>query len=84
VGGGGITYIVVVNDEAQYAIWPGTADPPAGWRAAGCRGSRDECLAHVEQVWTDMRPLGVRRRADNNQEFEEEWRPVDHHGRLLR
>jgi MbtH protein len=65
---GGITYTVVVNDEEQYAIWPGTRDPPAGWGEAGRRGSRDECLAYVEHVWTDMRPLSVRRRDEQTRD----------------
>jgi MbtH protein len=56
-------HLVVVNHEAQYAIWPAAQPLPAGWREEGCRGSREECLAHVERVWTDMRPLSVRRRA---------------------
>jgi MbtH protein len=59
----GPTYTVVVNDEEQYTIWPQAHELPAGWREAGRRGSRAECLAYIEQVWTDMRPLSVRRRA---------------------
>ena len=55
------TYAVVVNDEQQYAIWPVIRDLPAGWKEAGYRGSRGDCLAHIEIVWTDMRPLSVRR-----------------------
>ena len=56
-------HTVVVNDEEQYAIWPATHDLPAGWQEAGRRGSRGECLAYVERVWTDMRPLSARRPA---------------------
>jgi MbtH protein len=59
----GATFTVVLNDEEQYAIWPQTHELPAGWREAGRRGSRAECLAYVEQAWTDLRPLSVRRRA---------------------
>jgi MbtH protein len=51
---------VVVNDEEQYSIWTTAQQPPAGWRATGFAGSRDECLAHIDQVWTDMRPLSLR------------------------
>jgi len=54
-------YRVVVNHEEQYSIWPVRAELPAGWRDAGRQGTRQECLAHVEQVWTDMRPLSLRR-----------------------
>lgn len=56
-----ITYRVVVNGEEQYSIWPVTDEIPAGWYEAGKSGSKAECLAHIEEVWTDMRPLSVRR-----------------------
>ncbi|WP_173080514.1 MbtH family protein [Phytohabitans rumicis] len=55
------TYQVVVNDEEQYSIWLGDRELPAGWRAEGTRGDRAACLAHIGQVWTDMRPLSLRR-----------------------
>ncbi|MEV0456702.1 MbtH family protein [Catellatospora methionotrophica] len=52
---------VVVNDEGQYSIWPADRDRPAGWHAAGFTGTRDQCLRHIEDVWTDMRPVSARR-----------------------
>jgi len=55
-------FIVVINHEAQYAIWPANKQIPEKWTATGVSGSKDECLAHIRQVWTDMRPLSVRRR----------------------
>jgi MbtH protein len=58
------SYTVVVNDEEQYSIWPADRDIPAGWRVTGVVGSKDECLAHIEEVWTDMRPLSLRRRME--------------------
>ena len=54
-------FVVVVNHDEQYSIWPDHRDLPDGWRDAGFRGVREDCLAHVEQVWTDMRPLSLRR-----------------------
>jgi MbtH protein len=54
-------YQVVINDEEQYSIWLAGRDLPAGWRAEGTAGSRQECLEHIEKVWTDMRPLSLRR-----------------------
>ncbi|WP_321839179.1 MbtH family protein [Paraburkholderia bannensis] len=51
---------VVVNHEEQYSIWPEYKALPEGWRAAGKTGTREECLAHIESVWTDMRPLSLR------------------------
>jgi MbtH protein len=53
---------VVVNDEDQYSLWPLDSPPPAGWRADGFTGSRQECLDHIEAVWTDMRPRTARAR----------------------
>ncbi|MFI1767728.1 MbtH family protein [Streptomyces sp. NPDC020800] len=58
-------YTVVVNDEEQYSIWPAGREVPAGWRESGVRGSKDECLAHIEEVWTDMRPLSLRQRMES-------------------
>ncbi|WP_349368668.1 MbtH family NRPS accessory protein [Salinarimonas sp.] len=55
------TYKVVMNDEEQYSIWPDEREIPAGWRAEGKAGTKEECLAHIETVWTDMRPLSLRR-----------------------
>jgi MbtH protein len=54
-------YIVVLNHEEQYSIWPIDRDIPRGWQDAGKTGSREECLAHIKAVWTDMRPLSLRR-----------------------
>jgi MbtH protein len=55
-------YQVVVNDEEQYSIWPAGREQASGWRAAGFTGSRDDCLAHIRVVWTDLRPRSVRER----------------------
>lgn len=54
-------YAVVVNHEEQYSIWPAELAVPTGWRADGTRGTKAVCLAHVDEVWTDMRPLSLRR-----------------------
>lgn len=53
-------YVVVLNHEEQYSIWPAGRDLPAGWRAVDKRGPKDECLAYIREVWTDMRPLSLR------------------------
>ncbi|MFB9928490.1 MbtH family protein [Amycolatopsis halotolerans] len=54
-------YDVVVNHEEQYSIWPADREIPAGWRSEGTSGTKKECLAHVDEVWTDMRPLSLRK-----------------------
>lgn len=56
---------VVVNDEEQYSIWPAKQEVPAGWRSVGVRGPKQTCLDHIEEVWTDLRPLSLRRQRDS-------------------
>jgi MbtH protein len=58
------TFTVVVNDEEQYSVWPADRSLPAGWRDAGKTGSKQDCLAHIDEVWTDMRPASLRRQLD--------------------
>jgi MbtH protein len=58
------TYLVVVNDEEQYSIWLADMEIPKGWRAVGKKGPKAECLAHIKEVWTDMRPLSLRKEMD--------------------
>ncbi len=54
-------YRVVINAEEQYSIWPADRPLPLGWFEAGKQGSNTECLAYIEEVWTDMRPLSLRK-----------------------
>lgn len=54
-------YRAVVNDEEQYSIWAVHRELPLGWRDAGKSGSKRECLDWIQEVWTDMRPLSLRR-----------------------
>ena len=57
-------YKVVVNHEEQYSIWPADRENALGWNDAGFQGTKAECLAHIEQVWTDMRPLSLRKKME--------------------
>jgi MbtH protein len=57
-------YRVVVNDEEQYSIWPADRESPLGWHDAGKSGPKAECLAYIKSVWTDMRPLSLRKKMD--------------------
>jgi uncharacterized protein YbdZ (MbtH family) len=52
-------YLVLVNEEEQYSLWPAFRDIPAGWSAVGPRGKRKECLDWIEANWTDMRPKSL-------------------------
>jgi MbtH protein len=59
-----VIYQVVVNQEGQYSIWPSDRPLPPGWADGGKTGPREECLAFVDEVWTDMRPLSLRKAMD--------------------
>lgn len=54
------SFQVVVNHEEQYSIWPDGMELPIGWSAVGMSGTKEACLAYIEEVWTDMRPLSLR------------------------
>ncbi len=55
-------YRVVVNQEEQYSIWPVDREMPPGWRDAGKQGPKQVCLDYIKEVWTDMRPLSLRKK----------------------
>ena len=57
-------YKVVVNHEEQYSIWPSYRENPLGWNDAGKSGTKSECLEYIEEVWTDMRPLSLRKKME--------------------
>ena len=52
-------FLVLVNGELQYSLWPAFRDVPAGWTATGIAGARQVCLAWIEANWTDMRPKSL-------------------------
>ena len=54
-------YKVVVNHEAQYSIWPAYRENALGWNDVGKSGSKAECLAYIKEIWTDMRPLSLKK-----------------------
>ena len=57
---------VVMNDEEQYSIWPADRENALGWRDEGKQGLKSECLAHIKEVWTDMRPKSLRDAMDRD------------------
>ena len=59
-------YLVLVNDEGQYSLWPAFLDIPLGWTATGPRGLRHVCLAWIRENWTDMRPLSLVRQMEED------------------
>jgi MbtH protein len=59
-------YKVVVNHEEQYSIWPADRENALGWNDAGKSGTKAECLAYIKEVWTDMRPLSLRKKMEQD------------------
>jgi MbtH protein len=53
-------YHVVVNDEEQYSVWFADRELPSGWHAEGTSGTKSECLGHIGEIWTDIRPRSLR------------------------
>ncbi len=54
------TFCVVCNDEEQFSLWPAFAEVPVGWQVVFAESTRAQCLAHIEENWTDMRPRSLR------------------------
>lgn len=59
-------YNVVVNHEEQYSIWLVNKELPLGWSTVGKTGTKEECLAYINEVWTDMRPLSLRKKMEES------------------
>ncbi|MCJ8282736.1 MAG: MbtH family NRPS accessory protein [Rivularia sp. ALOHA_DT_140] len=57
-------YTVVISDEEEYSIWFEYREIPPCWRSAGKTGTKQECLEYIKEVWTDMRPLSLRKKMD--------------------
>jgi MbtH protein len=58
---------VVINIEDQYSIWPASKTIPPGWEEEGKKGTKEECLAHIKEVWVDMRPRSLKEQMDAKQ-----------------
>lgn len=65
------TYTVVINHEEQYSIWPTNRELPLGWNEVGKSGTKQECLDYIEEVWTDMRPLSLRKKMEEMEKNQE-------------
>ncbi len=57
-------YKVVMNHEEQYSIWPADREIPLGWKDVGKEGPKADCLSYIKEVWTDMRPLSLRKQME--------------------
>jgi MbtH protein len=68
-------YRVVVNAEEQYSLWLAALEIPKGWRDTGKIGKKADCLTYVGEVWTDMRPLSLRKYMEQDQAFKGNFEP---------
>lgn len=59
-------FLVLVNDERQYSLWPAFLDIPIGWKATGPKGDRKTCLDWIDKTWTDMRPASLVRQMEED------------------
>lgn len=55
-----LEFMVLKNAEEQYSLWPSSKEIPEGWEQVGPVGSKEECIAYVEQSWTDITPASSR------------------------
>ncbi|MFE9635320.1 amino acid adenylation domain-containing protein [Streptomyces sp. NPDC006463] len=51
--------LVLVNGEGQYSLWASHLAVPPGWRVAHSESSHQDCVAFIEQTWTDIRPRSL-------------------------
>jgi MbtH protein len=58
-------YLILVNEEGQYSLWPRDIDVPAGWAATGPSGARQDCLRWIDANWIDMRPKSLVKQMDD-------------------
>lgn len=59
-------YLVLINDEGQYSLWPEWIDVPAGWTIAKQADNRQACLDYINENWTDMRPKSLIRAMESD------------------
>ena len=48
------------------SIWPADRELPLGWNKVGKSGPKAECLDYIKEVWTDMRPLSLRKKMEED------------------
>lgn len=53
------SFVVLVNAEGQYSLWPARSPVPGGWDVAREADSRQNCLDFINASWTDMRPASL-------------------------
>ena len=53
-------YIVLINEEHQYSLWPAAMDIPSGWSVALSAADRQTCMNYIAANWQDLRPRSIR------------------------
>lgn len=53
-------FLVLVNEEEQYSLWPDFHAVPEGWTTVHGPVALDAATAYVDANWTDMRPKRLR------------------------
>ncbi|ATL28463.1 MbtH family protein [Streptomyces formicae] len=53
-------FLVLMNDEEQYSLWPSFIEVPEGWRTVLEETDRQTCVDFIEKTWSDMRPKSLR------------------------
>lgn len=61
-------YLVLINQEEQYSLWPSYKLIPYGWRAVCEELTKEECLEYIDKNWTDMRPLSLRKQMEKSEQ----------------
>ncbi len=56
-------YICLINEKKQYSIWFAWKEIPRGWKKVGPQGTKDEVLSYINEVWQDIHPLILQRKA---------------------
>ncbi|MGW0583587.1 MbtH family protein [Streptomyces sp. NPDC002920] len=50
------TFLVLVNHEGRYSLWPVFAEIPPGWQTVFGPSGRPAAVDYVERAWTELRP----------------------------
>lgn len=59
-------FLVLINHEEQYSLWPSFAAVPDGWTVVKQAAPRQECVDYIDENWVDMRPLSLRKAMDSD------------------
>ncbi|WII38447.1 MbtH family protein [Paenibacillus thiaminolyticus] len=57
-------YLVLINEEGQYSLWPAFAAVPDGWSTVLGPETRQGCLDYITLHWADLRPRSLRDTSD--------------------